>query len=178
MDRTRLAGVAALLGGLLLFADIALDLFEGLGRGYYAVGLVTTACLAVAVVGSLVPGALAVVGAVVAFAGLALWVLEYGAKLLVAGTTFGNGFDIGGSMLLGLGMLLLGIAVARSRRYAGWQRWAPLVVGVYFFVQIVPQTTMTDSGANGWLLGAWGLTWALLGAALLTVGAGERRLVA
>ena len=177
MDRTRFAGVVAVLGGLLLFADIALGLFDALGRGYYAVGLLTTACLAFAVAGSVVPGALAVVGAVAAFAGLALWVLEYGAKLLVAGTTFGNGFDVGGSMLLGLGMLLLGIAVARSRRHVGWQRWAPLVVGAYFFLQIVPQVTMTDSGANGLLLGAWGLTWALLGAALLTAGADERRLV-
>lgn len=160
-----------------MFADIALGLFDGLGRGYFAVALVLTACLAVAVVGSFVPGPLAIVGTVVALAGLALWVAEYGAKLLVAGTRFGNGFDIGGSMLLALGMLLLGIAVVRARRTAGWQRWVPLAGSVYFFLSIIPQVTLTESGANGVLLGAWGLTWVLLGVALLTARVGERRLV-
>lgn len=177
MERTRVAGVAAVVGGLLMFADIALGLFEGLGRGYFAIALVLTACLVVAVLGSFVPGPLGIAGTVISLAGLALWVAEYGAKLLVAGTTFGNGFDIGGSMLLGLGMLLLGIAVLRARRAGGWQRWAPLAVAVYFFLQIVPQVTMTESGANGWLLGLWGLTWVLLGLAQLTAGVGERRLV-
>ncbi len=177
MDRTRVSGIAALLGGAALFADIALGLFDGLGRGYYAVALAMTLCLVVAVLGSFVPGPLAIVGTVVALAGLALWVAEYGAKLLVAGTTFGDGFDVGGSMLLALGMLVLGIAVVRSRRTGGWQRWAPLVGSVYFFLSIIPQVTLTESGANGVLLGAWGLTWVLLGVALLTAGAGERRLV-
>lgn len=177
MERTRVAGVAALVGGAALFADIALGLFDGLGRGYYAVALAMTLCLAVAVLGSFVPGPLATAGTVVALAGLVLWVAEYGAKLITPGTTFGTGFDVGGSMLLALGMLVLGIAVVRARRTGGWQRWAPLVGSVYFFLSIIPQVMITESGASGVLLGAWGLAWVLLGVALLTAGAGERRLV-
>jgi len=66
------------------------------------------------------------------------------------------------SLACGVGLVLLGVAVLRSGRVAGWRRWVPLATGVWVFV---PMTPMIISGFVGGRLGivGWMLLFALLG---------------
>ncbi len=57
----------------------------------------------------------------------------------------------------GLGMVVAGAAIARAGRWTGWGRWAPLMMGIYPFVAIVPWFAATGerpptcwSLAGGW----------------------------
>jgi hypothetical protein len=71
-----------------------------------------------------------------------------------------------GSVLMALGMLLVGIAVLTSRRLSGMRALAPFMVGLYFPVQLILQLAFflngndAHPGPNGLLLGFWGLFWA------------------
>ena len=40
--------------------------------------------------------------------------------------------------LVGLGLVLAGIAVVRTGRWTGWRRWVTLALGVYVFVVLTP----------------------------------------
>lgn len=40
--------------------------------------------------------------------------------------------------LIGLGLTIAGVAVARAHVWTGWRRWVPLVVGVAAFVIVMP----------------------------------------
>jgi hypothetical protein len=70
-----------------------------------------------------------------------------------------------GALITAVGMTLVGIAVLRGRRWGGWQRFAPLVVGVYPFVVMFPFIFITDE-PNVLAIAGWGLTWCLLGYAM------------
>lgn len=74
-----------------------------------------------------------------------------------------------GALFSGLGMLLAGIAVIAGGQLAGWRRFTPLLVGLYYLVMI-PIQIVFFIGPTGepspLLLGFWGVTWALLGYAL------------
>lgn len=80
-------------------------------------------------------------------------------------------FYAAGALLVGLGMLLLGVAVVLERRLTGWRRFAPLSVGVYY-AGMIPFQIVFFIGPNGTpsstLLAFWGLTWMLLGYALFS----------
>lgn len=80
-------------------------------------------------------------------------------------------FYAAGALLVGLGMLLLGITVLLARRLAGWRRFAPLSVGLYY-AAMIPVQIVLFIGPNGTpsstLLAFWRLTWALLGYAILS----------
>jgi hypothetical protein len=43
-----------------------------------------------------------------------------------------------GPPLVGVGLVLAGIAVLQARRWTGWQRWIPLIWGLYVFVVMTP----------------------------------------
>jgi hypothetical protein len=80
-------------------------------------------------------------------------------------------FYAAGALLVGLGTLLLGIAVILARRLSGWRRYAPLSVGAYYALMI-PVQIVFFIGPNGapssTLLAFWGFAWALLGYAIFT----------
>lgn len=75
-------------------------------------------------------------------------------------------YPIGGLLQM-LGGLLTGIAVATTRRWNGWQRFAPLLQGLYYLALILalvvfnqPPTQLTES--------IWQVTWFITGLALFT----------
>jgi hypothetical protein len=69
----------------------------------------------------------------------------------------------------GLGLVLVGIAVARARRWRGWARWTPLALGVLVFVVVLPGVFGTF--LEGRLaISFWMVVWVALGAALVRDG--------
>jgi hypothetical protein len=78
-----------------------------------------------------------------------------------------------GAVITAVGMTLVGIAVLRTRRWGGWQRFTPLLVGVYPFLVMFPFVIITDD-ANILAISGWGLPWFLLGYAIWTSVAAER----
>ncbi len=76
-------------------------------------------------------------------------------------------FPIGG-MLQMLGGLLTGIAVVTAKRWDGWQRFAPLLQGLYYLIVLIlvlvifsqPPTQLSES--------IWQVTWFLTSLALFT----------
>ncbi|MGH9209235.1 MAG: hypothetical protein ACRD2C_00970 [Acidimicrobiales bacterium] len=67
-------------------------------------------------------------------------------------------------LLTALGMVVAGIAVLRERAWNGWARFAPLVVGVFPFLFMVPFAAATGAPPTVSLV-AWGLTFVALGTA-------------
>jgi hypothetical protein len=70
-----------------------------------------------------------------------------------------------GALTTALGMLLTGVAVILAGRWHGWQRFAPLLAGLYPFLTMFPFLIITGQ-PSGVLIGMWGVCWALLGVAL------------
>jgi len=108
--------------------------------------------------------------------GAMLWIAAFGLLLVDPDAAFTQRLTPAGSLLLAVGMLLLGVAVLRARRLAGWRRYVPLAIGLYFPLQLVVQLAFFlngrdgQLGPNGWFLGPWGLLWALLGIVLVAEG--------
>jgi hypothetical protein len=69
------------------------------------------------------------------------------------------------AVLQGLGLLLGGIAVLRAGRWSGWQRFTPLLCGLYTFLILIPALALSD-GYNPWALAGWQIPFALLGVVL------------
>lgn len=66
----------------------------------------------------------------------------------------------------GIGLILTGIAVLRTRRWRGWARWTPLVLGILVFVMVAPG--LFGTFLEGRLaITAWMLVWTALGVALI-----------
>jgi hypothetical protein len=78
-----------------------------------------------------------------------------------------------GAVITAVGMTLVGIAVLRRRRWGSWQRFTPLLTGVYPFLVMFPFVIITDD-ANMLAIAGWGLAWFLLGYAIWTSVAEER----
>ena len=78
-----------------------------------------------------------------------------------------------GALITAVGMTLVGIAVLRARRWRGWPRFTPLLVGVYPFVVMFPLIFITNE-PNILAIGGWGLTWLLLGYAMWSSTVEER----
>ena len=78
-----------------------------------------------------------------------------------------------GALITAVGMTLVGIAVLRTRRWGGWQRFIPLVVGVYPFLVMFPFVIATGE-PNIVAISGWGLLWFLLGYAMWTSATAER----
>jgi hypothetical protein len=78
----------------------------------------------------------------------------------------GNALDGTCGPLLGLGMILVGVAVLRAQQWQGWGRFVPLLFGLYPFLVIMPFIVATGQ-PNFAAIGGWGLFALLLGVALL-----------
>ena len=70
-----------------------------------------------------------------------------------------------GALITAVGMTLVGIAVLRANRWGGWQRFMPLLVGVYPFMTLFPFIFITSEPSMLAITG-WGLPWLLLGCAI------------
>ncbi|WP_310559905.1 hypothetical protein [Flavobacterium sp.] len=70
-----------------------------------------------------------------------------------------------GALLCSLGMILVGIAVLKNRMWTGWQRFTPLLVGLYPFIFMFPILVFTGTRPPV-MIGLWGFTWILLGIAI------------
>lgn len=109
-------------------------------------------------------------GAVAGMAGLAL-------TELAAITAASDGPDsarvgvLGGmygvtTILIGVALVLEGLAVIRARVWKGWKRWVPLALGAWVFVPMLPALALSFAGARfaiaGWMLLFAALGWALI----------------
>lgn len=74
------------------------------------------------------------------------------------------------ALLQGLGLLFVGIAVVRAGRWHGWQRWTPLLCGLYTFLVLIPALALSPDGYNAWALVGWQIPFLLLGLALYQQG--------
>lgn len=177
-SRTRVAsvgGLAAIAGGLALFADLGVHAFGGLGRGYFVVAAAVALCLpglplALHLRGWFAPGwrsRLALAGTVVVGFGVLLWIAAFALLYVDPSVAFTQRLTPAGSVIMALGMILVGIAAVTSRRIAGWPAVTPLLVGLYFPLQFGLQLAFFLNGRDGrpgpdgLLLGAWGLLWAV-----------------
>ena len=71
------------------------------------------------------------------------------------------------SVLLGVTLVMAGIAVLRAGQWQGWRRLLPLLLGVYVFVPMTPALFGSFVLAR-LVIGGWMLGFALLGWALVT----------
>ena len=90
-------------------------------------------------------GWLAVVGAVGAVGSMALLAVQELVAISVANAAYpspetGTVESVYGvlSMLIGVALIVFGIAAARARRWSGWQRWVVLVLGIFVIVPLTP----------------------------------------
>lgn len=77
------------------------------------------------------------------------------------------------ALLQGLGLLLAGIAMLRSGRWRGWQRWIPLLCGLYTFLVLIPALVLSPDGYNAWALVGWQIPFWLLGLVLYQQGSAQ-----
>jgi len=70
------------------------------------------------------------------------------------------------SVTIGVALILVGIAVIRTRRWQGWRAALPLFLGVYVFVPLTPALlasfVLARVAIGGWMLGFALLGWALV----------------
>ena len=82
-----------------------------------------------------------------------------------------------GGLAQGIGLVGLGVTVARAGRWSGWRRFAPLAFATYYvgalFVPAIAGVEPSTIVEVGWTLG-----YALLGFALMTADGTPHRLVA
>ena len=72
------------------------------------------------------------------------------------------------SLLIGVGLILEGIAVLRARVWDGWRRWLPLALGIWVFVPLMPAMGLPVESAEAAMAG-WMLLFAALGWRLATL---------
>lgn len=68
----------------------------------------------------------------------------------------------------GIGMLVGGLAILLSGEWTGWARFAPLAVGAYPLLAIVPVFAATGDRPPDVLIAGWGLAIAAVGLAFIT----------
>ena len=100
-------------------------------------------------------------------------------EVLVAVNLELGGMLLGLSALVqGLGLLLAGVAVLRTGRWQGWQRFTPLLCGLYTFLVLIPALALSPEGYNAWALAGWQIPFLLLGVALAQQGVAPEQRVA
>lgn len=76
------------------------------------------------------------------------------------------------SVTIGVALIVVGIAVIRTRRWQGWRRAIPLILGIYVFVPLTPALlgswVLARLAIGGWMLGFALLGWALVKTAQAT----------
>ncbi|HWC13138.1 MAG TPA: hypothetical protein VG929_00915 [Actinomycetota bacterium] len=70
------------------------------------------------------------------------------------------------SVLIGVTLIMAGVAVVRTRVWRDWRRYVPLLLGVYVFVPMTPAVfgpfVLARFAIGGWMLGFALLGWALV----------------
>ena len=69
------------------------------------------------------------------------------------------------TLALALGLVLTGVAVVRAGRWTGWQRFTPLVCGLFIPLVVIPAFALPGY-ASHYAIGTWGVCWLLLGLSL------------
>jgi hypothetical protein len=76
-------------------------------------------------------------------------------------------FPIGGIFQL-LGGLMTGIAVATSKRWNGWQKYAPLLQGLYYLIVLFLPIVISNQSPTQLTESLWQVTWFITSLALFT----------
>jgi hypothetical protein len=76
-------------------------------------------------------------------------------------------FPVGGILQL-LGGLLTGISIATSKHWDGWQRFAPLLQGLYFLIALFLPIVISNQSPTQLGESVWQITWFLTSLALFT----------
>lgn len=73
------------------------------------------------------------------------------------------------TIVVGVGLILAGVAITRAGKWSGWMRWLPLVTGIYVFAPMTPAImgpfVIARIAITVWMLMFAALGWALLKAA-------------
>ncbi len=75
-------------------------------------------------------------------------------------------FYSGASLLMMLGLILLGVAVLRAGRWGGWHRFTPLACGLFIPLVLLPSFALPGYASN-YAIGLWGVCWLLVGVSQL-----------
>jgi hypothetical protein len=65
-------------------------------------------------------------------------------------------------LLIGVGLVIAGLVIARRRMLAGWARWITLATGGYVFMILFP-AVFGPNVAGRLAIGVWMLAWAAVG---------------
>lgn len=76
-------------------------------------------------------------------------------------------YPVGGIFQL-LGGLLAGIAVVTAKRWAGWQKYAPLLQGLYYLLALFLPIVISDQSPTQFSESLWQVTWFITSLALFT----------
>jgi hypothetical protein len=80
--------------------------------------------------------------------------------------------------LVGLGLILTGVAVVRAGRWVGWRRYVTLALGIYVFAVLTPVIIAAGGPPAVPAVGAlavWEVLWALIAVAVLSETAADVR---
>ncbi len=175
--RIRLIGLLCLIGGSLQLCDLPLDVWWSTPTSpIHAVALLLWGLANIALMGGPIgiiarrfvpPGGAAMVGAGLALLGNLSQIAGMLCYLLLPRSAGGQVLTPLGGILITLGMSVLGMATLGEKKLSGWRAWMPLLVGLYFLVQLVViQVPFFLRGGHPLfapLLDLWGLFWVLLG---------------
>lgn len=103
--------------------------------------------------------ALALLGLLLYFSG-ALYMLTYPEQ------EFKQVFTPIGAQFQAIGMIGLGILTLRAKRWQGWKAYIPLLIGLFFYLQLPVQAIFffEKLGHPSYsILGLWGVLWGALG---------------
>ena len=103
---------------------------------------------------------------VIFIAGLASLLIAQIVQLLTMNPDFFL-FPVGGIFQL-LGGLLTGVAVVTAKRWNGWQRFAPLLQGLYYLIALFLPLVISDQPPTQLGESLWQVTWFLTSLALFT----------
>jgi hypothetical protein len=179
-----------MVGGVYFFLDLVnVDALidPGIAIWKMVASIITAICLIGGPLGLLAIGAagpgwkrtLGTIGAMITLLGLVSYIVGFVYIAFYPDMAFRQRFTPGGSALQALGMTLFGIAVLATRRLRGWRGIVPLLVGLFFPLQLPLQigVFLNGKGApgpSGALLGGWGLLWLLLGYVIWSSAQGLR----
>jgi hypothetical protein len=76
------------------------------------------------------------------------------------------------TLVMILGLILLGVAVVRAGCWTGWYRFTPLACGLFMLLVVLPALSLPGYASN-YAIGLWGVCWLLFGWSLLVEGAGQ-----
>jgi hypothetical protein len=173
--------ITALITGLAAVYILALLLgLEDPGWAYLPRGLIhlgeLAAVVALALCGAAGPGGLARIG--LGAAGLGQLMLAVAEVITASSPGTSDALFAIAPNLVGLGLILAGVAIIRTGRWTGWRRYVTLALGLYVFVVMTPVIIASGGPpavAALWTLAVWEVLWALIAVSVLAETAAVRR---